>query len=229
MLVGMETCSSDEGCDQPASAKGLCPKHYARALRERKRVERLPEPRECLRCGVVFTAKNARQVYCGQPCIQAAYRDRQRDQSEPISERTCLHCGKVFTPRKRHSDADPWQRGKFCSQKCKERARQADGRSGATVRRYQFRTKYGITVEEYWALAEAQGHRCAICGCTKETAMRGRVSQHTDEFWLHVDHDHESGKVRGLLCMECNTGLGKFRDDVSVLSAAISYLRGCKL
>lgn len=225
MLVDMETCSSDEECDQPASAKGLCPKHYARALRERKRVKREPEPRECLRCGVVFTATNVRQVYCGQPCIQAAYRERQHEQAEPIGERTCLQCGKVFTPRKRHSDADPWQRGKFCSRQCKDRARQAEGRDAEAQRRAQFKRNYGITVEEYWELAAKQNHQCAICGCTKETAKRGRVSAHSDEYWLHVDHDHATGKVRGLLCLSCNVALGYARDDVSILEAALRYLR----
>lgn len=63
--------------------------------------------------------------------------------------------------------------------------------------------------------AQQQG-RCAICGITEELAPKGR---------LHVDHDHESNAVRGLLCGLCNTGLGQFKDDPKRLVAAINYLQ----
>lgn len=83
--------------------------------------------------------------------------------------------------------------------------------------------KFGLTVEAYEALLDAQGHRCAICR-TDEPGGVGR--------W-HVDHDHgccpgqrSCGKcIRGLLCSECNLGLGKFRDDPERLCAALAYLR----
>lgn len=57
-----------------------------------------------------------------------------------------------------------------------------------------------------------QGGRCAIC-----RELPGRKA-------LHVDHDHASGRVRGLLCFRCNAGLGNFRDDPGTLKAALSYL-----
>jgi len=62
-----------------------------------------------------------------------------------------------------------------------------------------------------------QGGCCAIC---KHPPTSGRGNT------LHVDHDHETGKVRGLLCHSCNTSLGGFRDSQSVLWAAIEYLVG---
>lgn len=71
---------------------------------------------------------------------------------------------------------------------------------------------YGLTPEDYEMLLVNQEERCAICG---ETPLRGV---------LYVDHDHETGKVRGLLCGACNSGLGQFRDDPNVLRAAIDYL-----
>jgi len=84
----------------------------------------------------------------------------------------------------------------------------------AYARRERLRKKYGLTVEQYLAMAEAQGQVCKICG-QPETEKYGA---------LHVDHDHRTSKVRGLLCGQCNTGLGKFRDDPALLRAAIDYL-----
>lgn len=61
----------------------------------------------------------------------------------------------------------------------------------------------------------AQNGVCAICG-KEPTKGRGRK--------LHIDHDHETGKRRGLLCNGCNTGIGSLGDDVSRLQRAIKYL-----
>ena len=80
------------------------------------------------------------------------------------------------------------------------------------------RKTYGITIEDYRALELAQNGRCAICG--GPPTGRGR---------LHLDHDHVTGRVRGLLCSACNTGLGGLKDDPSLLHAAIDYLERCKI
>jgi hypothetical protein len=73
---------------------------------------------------------------------------------------------------------------------------------------------YGITLDDYERMLGAQGGRCAICG-TDEPGGKGR---------FHVDHCHNSSRIRELLCTRCNTGLGQFLDDRSRLAAAISYL-----
>ena len=70
------------------------------------------------------------------------------------------------------------------------------------LRRRKLRTKYGITTEDYDALFANQAGACAVC---QQPSPEGRA--------LHVDHDHESGKVRGLLCAQCNMGLGCFKDN----------------
>lgn len=81
-------------------------------------------------------------------------------------------------------------------------------------REQHLKSRYGLDLKAYDALLEAQGGCCAICRCSKPG---GRGT------W-HVDHDHKTDKVRGLLCHDCNTGLGKFKDDPEILKLAIVYL-----
>ncbi len=81
-------------------------------------------------------------------------------------------------------------------------------------RAQNLRANFGITVAEYNALLVKQGGVCAICG---ETCGTGKM--------LAVDHCHKSGKIRGLLCFDCNSGIGKLKDDVEMLHRAISYLQ----
>jgi hypothetical protein len=80
--------------------------------------------------------------------------------------------------------------------------------------------RYGVTVDEVLALSEAQGHRCAVCKTHKDDLVHGTFKHNP----LVIDHDHRTGRVRGLLCPTCNIGLGQFKDDVNLLANAISYL-----
>lgn len=77
------------------------------------------------------------------------------------------------------------------------------------------RRTYGITTEQWRALYESQGGRCAICK-TEEPGGKHSV--------FCVDHDHTTGEVRGLLCHRCNVGLGQFEDDPIRLKEAFEYL-----
>ena len=78
---------------------------------------------------------------------------------------------------------------------------------------YQRKRKYGLNAEGFAALLEKQQGRCAIC-C--EILGEGQDT--------HVDHNHETGKVRGLLCRECNLGIGILKDSPTLLYKAASYL-----
>lgn len=83
------------------------------------------------------------------------------------------------------------------------------------------RKTYGIGIEEYKQMQDAQNNKCVICK-REETALNPRTKKPRD---LAVDHCHVSGEVRGLLCTECNRGLGGFKDDIELLEKAILYLK----
>jgi len=84
-------------------------------------------------------------------------------------------------------------------------------------RDYDWQYRYGISPEQYLEMWEAQGGKCKICG-----------KKLPDGEYLHVDHDKETGEVRGLLCGDCNKGLGYFRDNPKNFEIAIKYVQGCK-
>ena len=86
----------------------------------------------------------------------------------------------------------------------------AGGWAADTLRR-----KYGWTVDDFQTQLEAQGGACAIC---RDTVPGGH------NYW-HVDHDHSTGKVRGILCHNCNLGVGNAADDPKRLRAMARYLR----
>lgn len=86
-------------------------------------------------------------------------------------------------------------------------------RHDALLRETQLQRKFGITTADYDRMVEAHGGSCAICRKPCQTGRR-----------LAIDHCHQTGIIRGLLCQGCNTGLGKFQDDPALLNAAAAYL-----
>lgn len=83
---------------------------------------------------------------------------------------------------------------------------------------YTLKYKYNLTQEQYDQMLEKQHGVCKICKQPETTVARGK------QLTLAVDHCHATGAVRGLLCVGCNTGLGHFKDDPSLLTAAIDYI-----
>lgn len=82
-------------------------------------------------------------------------------------------------------------------------------------RKYQLSKMYGITEVDYTKMLEAQNYRCAICQTDKPTG-KWKV--------FAVDHNHNTGQVRELLCNECNRGIGLLKDDPELLKKAAEYL-----
>lgn len=79
------------------------------------------------------------------------------------------------------------------------------------AKKSNLKRKYGLSVDEYNAMVEEQQNRCAIC--------------QTEGVKLAVDHCHETGRVRGLLCRGCNSGIGQLGDDMPRVFRAYDYLR----
>ncbi len=97
----------------------------------------------------------------------------------------------------------------------------------------RLRRDFGITLDDYNVMLEAQNGLCAICGEPPRITL-GRESQRREERrqgrqrapQLVVDHDHETGKIRGLLCVPCNRGIGFLKDDTVTVRSALKYLEG---
>lgn len=147
---------------------------------------------------------------------------------DPTTEKRCSECGEM----KPHfefslSRAPSTNRNAVYRSKCKTcQATAARGwysrnpeRAKANRRRFTLERFYGLTVDEYNELLRRQRGGCAICGMDNTNASGTRR-----QFELSVDHCHDTGRVRGLLCNRCNRALGLFGDDPAILRKAIAYL-----
>jgi hypothetical protein len=92
-------------------------------------------------------------------------------------------------------------------------------RAAALRRRGHLKSLYGLSPEDYEKALSEQRGCCAICGAA-EHASKTRGGQHR----FHIDHDHKTGRVRGLLCANCNRMIGQAKESVDVLWEAIAYL-----
>lgn len=127
--------------------------------------------------------------------------------------KNCSKCNQTkpkseFYNRKKSKDGlHPW-----CKVCCRKNAKEtaARRRQKESHRRSHLRLKYDLTKEEYDAMVAKQKGKCGICG--------------DDDEELLVDHNHNTGEVRGLLCRKCNTGLGFFKDSGLILYLASMYI-----
>lgn len=97
----------------------------------------------------------------------------------------------------------------------KEREKNASKKSAAVRKKAQLKRDYNLTIEEHNNMLIQQDYTCAICG-THQNDLRQN---------LCIDHNHTTGKIRGLLCHQCNLVLGNALDNIGVLENAIQYLK----
>lgn len=212
------TCTV-EGCEQPVVGRGLCRKHYQRWY-TRGSVE--DRPRERKRCSVdgcdeFVVGRGLCRRHYGRARADEAGRSTINPGRGPIEGRTCAHCGGPIDPMARSNR-------RYCSEQCSGRAqqkrfREANREKVAEWARWaQRKRKYGISADEYAEMFAKQGGVCASCG--DSPVGQGRYAD------FDIDHDHATGRVRGLLCRDCNQGIARFHDDPERLEAAARYLRG---
>lgn len=152
---------------------------------------------------------------------------------EPDPKKPCTLCG-IEYPLKDFGHGKPGRNSERCTN-CRQpggrlREHQLEiGRS--TSRERNLRRLYAISVEEYDRLRSGQEYRCAICRrhedelITKNVGRPRKDGQPSAEAMkLHVDHDHKTNEIRGLLCGPCNSGIASFQDRADWLSNAIEYL-----
>ena len=221
------TCSVD-GCPGGGRLKrGWCNAHYLR-YRIYGTPTGTPPPREKQYCGVEGCDRERHaQGYCkphyyrslrsgGDPGrTEIGVRHESPWAGNPDSA-VCWSCGVT-------KDADEFYLNNGLRQgQCKECVRaglQRWRRANPDLYRermvgYRLQFIYGITRDQYEALLAAQAGACAICGQPPEPGERR----------FHLDHDHETGAVRGILCGWCNTSIGLFGEDVRLLGRAARYL-----
>lgn len=94
-------------------------------------------------------------------------------------------------------------------------------RPGFTILKAEaIKASFNINIDQYIMMLELQNNKCAICNNPEENIC----SRSKKIKFLSVDHNHETGEIRGLLCSKCNTGIGLLREDVDIFKNAIKYL-----
>jgi Recombination endonuclease VII len=178
----------------------------ARARRNYRPRDTGPVTVACEFCGAKFTyvkTSGRRRMYCSPECKFAAG-DATKKLRAGAQVRTCA-CGSTDVARV----------GKPVCPACRKDPRSSEG-AQAKERRRTLR-KYGITEQVWDHLLARQHGRCAVCR-TDTPGSRG-------ESW-HIDHDHVTGQVRGLLCQRCNLAIGMLGDNPDVIRAALRYVEG---
>lgn len=180
--------------NRPYFAKGLCSACYGRKYRKTWKPK------------THATCHPDRALKCRGLCSACYQRFKAspdwKQKGRPARVNTCGHPDK---PHVSHGMC-----GACATRARRDRNRQAD----KTKRRdYQLRKTYGISLDEFNAMYKAQGNRCALC--RKEIP----VERHR-----HVDHCHDTGRIRGILCFDCNKGLGMLGDTQKAIARALNYV-----
>lgn len=147
--------------------------------------------------------------------------------------KTCIGCKQVksledFPVGKNYADGrinrcrlcrNEWRRN-YRASKPNDRnsAKDRYGRTKEQIRSYNRKRAYGVTQEQFDQMVAEQNGLCLICGNPPSGKGKSNI--------LHVDHCHDTGRIRGLLCTNCNCGIGFFKDDPELVKKALAYLEG---
>ena len=179
--------------------------------------------KKCIKCGKEkeldqfkkdLTCKDGYRNVCKE-CIkgEGVVSNRYRKNGD-YSDKECTDCHKVL-PLDRFYYVNKSKQ--FFSSYCKDcsNKRKQKKSNGVFYRKRRLKRNYNLTEESFHNMLELQENKCLICG---------KVFDFTIKMEACIDHDHTTGKVRGLLCTQCNSGLGFFKDNIEYLKKAIEYL-----
>lgn len=201
---------SVEGCERRHNGRGFCDTHRRRFLQygtpTPEGVKFPAGPGEYLSDGITKT--------CSTCYIEKPIADFSKQSIRPDGLNiTCKLCMKS---RQEVRYRDPKKRQRILDASARWRERNPDADADKTLRR-----KYGITLAQYDALFAAQGGVCALCK-KGETTKRRKKGEGRER--LAVDHCHDTGRVRGLLCFKCNTAIGALGDTEEAAQKVVDYL-----
>jgi hypothetical protein len=149
-----------------------------------------------------------------------AYAEEKRKQNEKRKENIDEHNARKRMLLAEHKKNNP----ELWKKRQKQLYNERKARFGGDYSLFKQCGTRGITPEIYYEMIESQENKCGLCN--KEETCKD--PKHDRVRRLSIDHCHKTGKVRALLCHSCNTGIGKFKDDINLLNLAIAYLRTYK-
>lgn len=152
----------------------------------------------------IYKTQRNRDVNLKKPCKACSNSIKRGGSGHSFNEKgekLCKGCKKYYSKENYHKEVSTYC--KACSNK----------KSGLYIKNIHRFSKYGIEEIDYKNLLEKQQNSCAICKEEFNSNIRPRI-----------DHDHITGKVRGLLCHNCNVALGHFKDNINILKTTIKYL-----
>jgi len=177
----------------------------------------------CLRCGKEFIPNRGYQLYCGSRrkrtgCAYIYELERHKEYYHKNKRRILKVVKKYYVNNRFEANSRVkiyYQKNKI---KIKKRGKQYYVEKRQRIleekKKYHLLKKYNLTISQFNKLSVQQNGVCAIC---ERENIKGKR--------LYVDHCHKTGKIRGLLCSECNKGLGSFKDSIKLFKKAIKYLR----
>ena len=155
----------------------------------------------CEQCGSLFCDHTvSHRRFCCHQCY-AKYLTKH----PPVK---CERCGKEF-----HRNSN-MNRARFCSRTCWKTGTKSKYKDIPEQQRaWHLKAHYGISLAEYQAILVLQGGGCAVCGKKKHSVKA-----------LHVDHDHKTGKTRGIVCSSCNRAIAFMGDSPELAKKLVNYL-----
>ena len=153
-------------------------------------------------------------TFVGKPCRICGKTERYLSGNKP-----CVACTKENSKRRNiKGDTKKWVRANAEKVNANNRKRYQSLTPEEKKKRNRAQqvALYGLTLEAYDAMIEKQNSVCALCGCPETNPKKGN---------LCIDHCHNTGKVRALLCDRCNRGIGAFGDNLDLLEKAVIYLQ----